>query len=108
MHLLAKWIPDYANRTDIDWRAKNISFIDPKTFDGLTQITQLNFNSNQLTNITTGTFDSLINLSNLDLSYNLLTPIDTRLFANLNQLKAFIIKKCEFDIYRFLLKKVFL
>ena len=85
---LAEWIPDYATQTKIDLSYKSIAYIDPHTFNELTNLTYLNLNNNQITNLTIGTFDSLANLDTLWLGANWINDLNSQLFAKLKLLST--------------------
>jgi Leucine-rich repeat (LRR) protein len=73
--------------TSIDPRFKDISTIDPFTFNGLHSLQYLDLYSNQLTTIDPSTFKQLNSLEYLDLGNNQLTKINPSTFNGLNSIQ---------------------
>ena len=57
--LLEEWYPDINETLNLDLNSQQIKTIDPKTFNGLTNLQSLNLNYNQLVSIDPATFNGL-------------------------------------------------
>ena len=72
--------------TWIDLSYKNITTIDPYTFNGLNSLQRIMLHNNQLIRIEPSTFTALISLQLLWLSSNQIATIDPSTFRGLNSL----------------------
>ncbi len=73
--------------TDQIWAPSlGIQSVNPDTFQGLTNIRQINFDGNQLTFIDGNIFSGLFNLRVIDLQRNQLSSLSSNLFSSLSKL----------------------
>jgi Leucine-rich repeat (LRR) protein len=68
---------------------KNITTIDPSTFNGLNSLHTLWLQNNQLTTADQSTFNGLNSLKELNLNNNQLTKVEPSTFNGLNSLQGF-------------------
>ncbi|XP_078264975.1 toll-like receptor 8 [Rhinoraja longicauda] len=86
--LMIKW-PCRSYGKTLDLSLNNIFFINPKQFEGFTEVKCLNLSANAIGQALNGTeFASLPDLRYLDLSYNRLDPAYDNAFKELKQLEV--------------------
>ena len=74
--------------TYVNCTCKQIEFIDPTTFHGLLNLTELDLSFNLLRSILKNAFNSLSILKKLSLSNNQITSVDSHTFKSLVNLRA--------------------
>ena len=90
--------------TTFDLSGNTFPALEPKQFEKLTRLTELQLQSCDITVIHEGAFDGLVNLTILDLGHNLLTSLNPLMFRRVTKLKTLIL---QYNKISFISEKTF-